>query len=137
KSLFKDVHHLVRFSINIYRARAKERVSFIHMGHLFDPKTVDESLALSGIVPILAYTTSDDQWERRGHARRVVTITDEELSLFRDLYGDEKESIREQPLPVIHSQEVLEVLYNFQKAGRPLKQQVKVGRTPCWDETND
>lgn len=138
KKLFKDVHNLVRYSINIYRVYTRDDVSFRHMGNLFIPATIDESLIHSGIGPVPGYRTSDDQWETRGHAHRVVTITDEELTLFRDLYGEETEPIREQPLPVVHSEDIMKVLKRLAEAGIPLKNSnVNYSRTECWHETAD
>lgn len=138
KKLFKDITNHVRFSINIYQVRPNKRISFHHMGNLFVPKTIDESLRHNGVGPVPGYKTSDNQWETRGHARRVVTITDGELALFRNLYGDERESILEQVLPVIHSEEVLRVLKRFTEAGVSLaKSEVELAQTQCWNETAD
>ncbi|RIV29241.1 hypothetical protein D2Q93_01340 [Alicyclobacillaceae bacterium I2511] len=139
KQLFQDIHHLVRFSINIYRAHSAEQVSFQHMSNLFLPETIDWSLAHHGHGPVPGYKTAQDEWETRGHRHRVVTIAVKELSLFGRLFGTgQAVNPLEQPLPAVHSQEILAVLERLADAGASLSASgVEYARTECWHETAD
>ncbi|MFC7443154.1 Eco57I restriction-modification methylase domain-containing protein [Laceyella putida] len=134
--LFKDIDHHNGFSINVYRSKPKSIVSFLHLGNLYLPKTIDECFIHSGKGTVPGLKTDDNDWETRGHRHRIVKITEEELSLFKLLYGEEEESSLEQQLPVVHSIEVLNILKNLSRIKESIgTKNCYLGRTVCWDET--
>jgi hypothetical protein len=118
--LFSDVHHVMAFSINVYRGGVGEP-RFSAMFNLFDPRTIAQSQRhAASYEPIPGIKGSDGSWETRGHTQRILTITDHELALFASLFEDADTPPRQARLPQVHSQPLLRVLEKFAAAPRRL-----------------
>lgn len=137
--IFSDVHSNTLFSINCYAAKSKPHVSFRMVVNLFHPSTLDGCLrGAATLGPTPGIKNANGERELRGHPRRVVHVTEGELAFFHSLFGSPDEPVLETPLPVVHSQDTLEVLRTLSRAGRSLEASgVEYGRTECWHETAD
>lgn len=71
--LFEDVHHLTYFSASAYGAADRD-TAFLLATHIFQPSTLDASLAHdgSGPNPTIQYPTGG--WDYRPHRNRLVTV---------------------------------------------------------------
>jgi hypothetical protein len=110
RSLFGDVDHHMAFSLNIF-AGSPQEVSFKAIFNLFTPTTIAACLQHGRPDdPLPGIKDKDGKWETRGHARRVVTITERELALFAKLFEDADMPALKARLPQVHSQEISHVL---------------------------
>jgi hypothetical protein len=111
--LFNDVDNHTTFSINIFHGFA-HKPCFLNINSLFHPSTIaacrnhhrpDE--------PVPGIKTDDGKWEVRGHVKRIITMTEHELSLFIRLFEDGDTPPMAARLPQVHSQDILSVLQRF------------------------
>ncbi|NEX19871.1 hypothetical protein G3480_06005 [Thiorhodococcus mannitoliphagus] len=120
RNLFNDVHHVMGFSLNIYRGQpgpAKMRAMF----NLFDTATIDHSQRHQNPHdPIPGIKSDAGAWETRGHRERILTITEHELGLFARLFEDAGTPPLQARLPQVHSRPLLAVLEKFAAAPRRL-----------------
>lgn len=104
--LFRDVDHHEPFSINIY-AGSGAAVCFRSMANLFQPSTVSASLShISKCDPVPGIVHGGN-WDRRGHAHRVIQVTEQELSKFGQILEGPDTPALQARLPRIHSREIL------------------------------
>jgi hypothetical protein len=112
-SLFADVDHHQAFSLNIFSGGVRD-VGFRALFNLYHPATIAACLQHDHPDdPVPGIKTDDGKWETRGHARRIVTITERELGLFARLFEDADTPALAARLPQVHSQEILHVLERF------------------------
>jgi hypothetical protein len=108
--LFADPTNHVTFSINVYRS-SRTSVQFRHMSNLFHPHTIAQSAVHAHLAePVPGIKTDDGEWNIRPHRKRVVIITDKELSLFADLIEEDGVASTETRLPQVHSEQILNVI---------------------------
>jgi hypothetical protein len=120
RGLFTDVHHVMAFSVNIYRGGAGP-VALRAMFNLFDPGTIEQSSRHENPHdPIPGIKTAEGGWETRGHCLRILTITEHKLALFARLFEDADTPALQARLPQVHSQPLLKVLEKFAAAPRRL-----------------
>ncbi|WP_027370760.1 Eco57I restriction-modification methylase domain-containing protein [Desulfovermiculus halophilus] len=134
--LFSDVHHATMFSINTYAACA-DQASFTHIANLYASRTVDTCFEHSGQGPVPGIKDEDNKWNVHGHASRLISVTEQELSLFASLYDPEGTPALQARLPALHSRELVQVLEKF--AAQPQKLgdlQGEYFSTQHWNETN-
>lgn len=118
--LFAGVGHPEAFSINIFRGRPGEP-RFVSVANLFDPATIAACRAPGEEAgPVPGIRTDLGDWETRGHAHRVVTMTRKELSVFCRLFERKGTSVLRARLPQVHSTEMLSVLRRFARSTRRL-----------------
>nr|WP_321464387.1 hypothetical protein [uncultured Desulfobulbus sp.] len=121
KQLFSDVDHHTSYSVNIFAGSGKE-VRFHHIANLFHPRTVGGCLNHSDLhAPVPGIKDEDGNWNLKPHCNRVVTITEDELSLFAELLEESGTPAIEARLPQVHSREILAVLRKIVKAPQRLK----------------
>lgn len=120
KILFADVHHVMAFSLNIYRG-APVTPRFVALFNAFDPITITASQRHDRPEdPIPGIKNDAGEWETRGHCQRLVTITETELALFARLFEKPDTLALQARLPQVHSREILAVLRKFADAPRRL-----------------
>ncbi|MCG8091584.1 MAG: hypothetical protein JAY62_17745 [Candidatus Thiodiazotropha endolucinida] len=118
--LFSDIGNRVAFSVNVFAGLSKT-VEARMMFNLFNPSTIEASYSHTDQhQPIPAIKNAEDRWEVRGHARRILTITEQQLALFAKLFEDTDAPPLQARLPQVHSQPLLEVLEKFAAAPRRL-----------------
>ena len=107
--MFPDIGHRIRFSVNIYSSRI-DSPRFHHISNLFDTKTIDLCFAHDGkgVVPNLKNSTGN--WETVGHRKRIICVTESELTLFQRLLNSDGRVPTEACLPALHSIDLITVL---------------------------
>lgn len=108
-ALFAEVHHLTRYSINVYGSD-RAATSFTHIANLFLPSTVDACFSHDGTGPVGGYKNAEGKWNIAGHRDRIITVTDDELALFARLYDEPGTPPRHARLPALHAGTLLGVL---------------------------
>ena len=120
KVLFADVHHVMAFSLNVYRGQPVVP-RFVALFNAFDPLTITASQRHNRPEdPIPGIKNDGGEWETRGHCQRLVTITETELALFARLFEKPDTPALQARLPQVHSREILVVLRKFADAPRRL-----------------
>ncbi|MEI7637161.1 MAG: hypothetical protein WCJ37_07620 [Syntrophus sp. (in: bacteria)] len=134
-NLFQEVAHREKFSINIYGHHFSG--DFLHLSNLFHPNTVDASFEHSGVTPLLGIKDDENNWNLKGHLSRIILVTPEILALFANLYDEPGTPSLQARLPVVHSQQIVQVLRKF--AAQPKRLGNMEGEyfsTEMWHETN-
>ncbi len=88
-TLFADVDHHAKFSINIYGPKQTE-AAFIHLANLFSSHTIDACFEHDGsnAVPGIKHESDDGgriTWNTTGHRERLIPVSTPELTLFANL----------------------------------------------------
>jgi hypothetical protein len=131
--LFGDVHHMTKFSINVYGpARTAQ---FQHIANLFTPSTVDASVTHDGSGPVPGIKDDENAWSVKGHRDRIIEVDEDGLELFAKLYDEPGTPPGEARLPALHSRQLLSAVSRFAKAGKTLADVDSFRSTFHWDET--
>jgi hypothetical protein len=129
-------HGRLRFGLHIYANAQDIRVSFVHLSNLFAPATVDACTIHDGSGPVGGIKTDDGEWNTAGHRDRIVRVTDDELSVFAQLYDAPGTPPRRARLPALHAGTLMGVLQKFAAYPRRL---ADLGEdytsTEMWHET--
>jgi hypothetical protein len=142
--LFAEIAHRAKYSINI-SGRTKSKPQFTSLANVFSVSTIDSCFMHSGLGPVPGIKNSsrnEDEasntgWSIAGHKDRLVSVDIESLALFAKLYDEVGTPDIEARLPIVHSQELLQVLRKF--AVFPRHMAVlgdKFKGSMMWDETN-
>jgi hypothetical protein len=139
-SLFADVDHHTKFSINIYQKPKnldESIVRFVHVANLYSAKTVAECLESSPNSLIPGIKNDEGKWNTAGHPARIISVELEMLKLFATLYDPEGTVPREARLPALHTSNLASVLEKFAAVDRRLGDlQDSYYSTVMFDETN-
>jgi len=134
-SLFPEVDHHAKYSINIYHS--PKEPSFITMANLFGVPTVDQCFLHSGTGLAGGIKDDNNKWNVQGHSDRLVAIEELELALFARLYDGDSTPPLEARLPALHTRQLLSVLEKFAAYPRRLSDvEDEYRATVMWDETN-
>jgi|688.fasta_scaffold05566_10 hypothetical protein len=134
-SVFAEVHHNTKFSVNIFGSLRQP--SFIHIANLFHAKTVDACFAHDGNGPVGGIKNDQNQWNTAGHRQRLIPVGEQSLSLFAQLYDEPGTAGRQARLPALHSQQLQSVLEKFAAAPKRLGDlQGEYIALEMWHETN-
>ncbi|MEZ2224743.1 Eco57I restriction-modification methylase domain-containing protein [Microcoleus sp.] len=130
------IAHRAKYSINVFGQQQKN-LSFYNISNLFSAKTIDASYEHDGKGMVGGIKTDDNQWDIKGHEKRVLTINKKALSLFAQLYDVEETPAEQSRLPAIHSQQLLSVLEKFTTQSKRLGDfRGQYYPTVMFDETN-
>jgi hypothetical protein len=113
-SLFAEVHHLTKYSINIYGPMHKE-LSFDHLANLFAPATADACYLHDGKGVVGGYKNEQGQWNTAGHSDRIVKVDLATLATFAKLYDEPGTSPTRARLPALHAGALSIVLLKLAK----------------------
>lgn len=142
-TLFAEVDHHAKFSINIY-GRKKGKVSFSHIANIYSPNTIDLCVASDGQGEVPGI--KDEKivagkvqvgWSVKGHADRIVDVSEHELGLFAKLYDEAGTPYLQARLPALHAKQLINVLEKF--AAQPRRLADLKGEyisLEMWHETN-
>ncbi|WP_136797073.1 class I SAM-dependent DNA methyltransferase [Desulfosediminicola ganghwensis] len=141
-SLFAEVDHHAKFSVNIFTNTADEDnltldVSFAHLANLYIPSTVDACFDYQSQAPVPGIKDNENKWNIAGHRERIIHCSEQELELFAKLYDSEGTQALQARLPAVHSNQIVEVLRKF--AAQPKRLGDLQGgyySTEMWHETN-
>lgn len=134
KPIFPEIQTTRRFGM-IVLGRPGE-TNFLALHNVFDPITVDRCFVHDGQGVVPGIKTNENRFETRGHRNRLVSITERELALFSSLFDTAGTSAHHARLPIVHSQEVLNVLSKLDSHPRQLRGLGdRVFGTMMWNET--
>jgi hypothetical protein len=108
-SLFPDVDHHKKFGVNIYGPEVEE-ISFCNVANLFAPRTIDACFSHDGEGEVPGIKDDLGKWCIDGHAKRLIMINKEKLSLFARVYDDPDTDYLRARISAIHSQQLVNVL---------------------------
>ena len=123
-NLFRDVHHVTKFSINVFGSNAPP-LGFKHIANLFIPQTIDACFEHNGDGPVPSIKNDGDDgsrvaWNTAGHRDRLIRVREHELSLFARLYDSEVTPPLQARLPALHARPLISVLEKFAAQTRRL-----------------
>lgn len=131
-----DILHTREYSLNVYSARSKDEIDFVAISNLLHPSTIDSSFSHDGLGQVPTIKSDDGKWNIAGHRSRVVRITHESLLLFAQVYGAAATACDEGKLPLIYSNEVIQVLRKLSQQCRKMRNLAEGWfPTQCWNET--
>ena len=132
--LFSEVHHSMKFSVNVYQNGVSE--AFDSISNLFSPMTVDQCYDGSIAGPVPGIKSEDNKWNLNGHPGRIVQVGSPELQLFAHLLDGSLYS-EEARLPELHAGVLVDVLRCFARQRKNVSDsEVHAFTTEMWHETN-
>ncbi|MBQ9372909.1 MAG: N-6 DNA methylase [Thermoguttaceae bacterium] len=134
RKLFREVHHHTTFSLNVYGG--PQTPSFDSVSNLYDPNTIQQCYDGDASLPVPGFKDENGNWNLNGHPHRIIHITKKELTFFARLLEDST-NWKQAKLPVLHTNEILDVLELFANQQRKLSHIKDVLLTEFWHETND
>lgn len=134
-TLFAEVHHNPKYSINIYGAELSN-MQFRHIANLFAPVSIEVSLAHAGGGSIPGIKCDEGGWNTAGHASRVIEVNEHLLAIFSQLYDAPGTPALQARLPAVHSRELVSVLEKFSHVPRRLSELgTDIYCTQHWNES--
>lgn len=136
RKIFHEVDHHTTFSLNVYGGPRAGAPAFDVINDLYLPLTIDACYEGNVEKPVPGFKDADGNWNIMGHPHRILHITKKELQLFSDLFdgGGRWQVAR---LPVLHAEEIIEVLTSFNRRKEKIADlKDTVYTTQCWNETN-
>jgi hypothetical protein len=118
-SLFPEIHHNVKYSINVYGNR-KDTPTFKHIANLYHPATIDASREEGGTAQTPALKSDTGEWEVRGHPNRIIEVDSVLLGTFASLFDDATALPDAARLPAVHSTELVRALEAIARSPRRL-----------------
>ena len=108
-ALFAEVHHLTKYSVNIYGSIQNQPL-FDQVANLFSPITVDASYLHDGKGEVGGYKNQQGQWNTAGHRDRIVRVDLLALSIFANIYDEAGTPALQARLPALHASHLNSVL---------------------------
>ena len=91
----------VKYSVNVY-GPAQKVASFDQLANLFSASTVDACYAHDGAGLAGGIKNEVGKWNIAGHSDRIVHVSDEQLTVFAQLYDEPGTPPRRARLPTLH-----------------------------------
>ena len=136
EKLLFDIMHTRSYSLNIY-GNESDVISFDCIFDLYDPITIDACYATERTGDIPGIKNEKGEWNIQGHPDRIIHITDNELLLFAKVF-DGNDKWQTARLPVIHAEQLLNVLQKFEchkKTLNTMREDIECSE--MWHETNN
>jgi hypothetical protein len=128
-------HGRMRFGLNIY-GRKKVNLRFSTINNLFTPTTIDECLESLNTSIVPGIKNAEGKWETIGHPSRIISVDQNVLALFAQLYDEPGTAPESARLPAIHTQNLVSVLEKFARQPKRLGElQGEYYTTVMFDET--
>lgn len=136
KKLFKEVGNAKKFEIAIYGGKPG-KVDFLAIANVYHPKTIDNCFNSNPAAPVPGIKDDENHWNLDGHPDRIIRVDQNALALFARLYDPPGTPVLQARLPVLHAQQLLDVLEKFADQPRRLGDlEGQYTATVMWDETN-
>jgi len=136
KSLFQEVMHTRKYSINIFSNKASP-IQFKTIANLFLPQTIDLCFNHNHNDIIEGIKDDNNNWSIKGHKHRIINVDAKVLKIFANLYDEENTSYLEARFPALHSIELLNGLRKFEQYSKKMSSiQGKYYSTQFWNEVN-
>lgn len=118
-SLFAEVHHNTKFSVNVY-GEFGDIPSFKNISNLFNPSTITASLEHNGEGVVPSIKKDGGGWNTTPHLSRVIEVNHDLLAVFAQLYDEAGTPAIQARLPAVHSKELVSVLRKFTQVEKRL-----------------
>jgi N-6 DNA Methylase len=132
--LFPDIGNRNQFSINVYRGKRATQIGFDNICNLFHPNTLDECYRHDGSGEVPGIKTADNHWQLAGHRDRIVVIDQGKLSILSNFFDAENASDTAGRLPIVHSEQIVDVLRKLSSGDRLAADSNAWGTTREWNE---
>jgi hypothetical protein len=106
---FAEVKDTKRFSLNVYRGQ-DTKIEFQQFTNAMLASQVEESFRHDGTGPIPAIKDENGNWITSGHRDRITSISQSDLTVFRDLTGETGSPVDATRLVQLHSPVVLDAI---------------------------
>jgi len=116
RELFEEIHHQTMYSLNIHGS--PQSPSFLNCCNLLHPKTLEDSLAHSGVGSVPGMKDEKGNWCLDGHRSRVLRVDRAMLEVFARVYDKPGTPADQAKLPAVHSLEILQVLGKISQVPR-------------------
>ncbi|ACV62292.1 conserved hypothetical protein [Desulfofarcimen acetoxidans DSM 771] len=135
--LFSGIDHHNQYGINIHSNDMAGKVSFQTISNLYVPKTVDQCFENDGTGLVTGIKNDKGKWNTRGHFKRIIHVSEEELALFASLYDEEGTPVLQARMPGLHAASQLSVLYRISEYPHKIRDKSgEIYSTEFWHETN-
>lgn len=132
--LFNEVDHHTGFSLNVYCNESSQ--IFESISNLFSASTIDECYESNSATQIPGLKDENGKWAIEGHPGRIVHIGKNELDTFARVF-DGNNKWKQAKLPVIHAQELIDVILRFAQQKRTIGTMLdEIFMSQMWNETN-
>jgi len=134
RKLFPEVDHHTTFSLNVYGG--PQKVLFDSISNLYDASSIAECYEGDYSLPVPNIKDEEGNWNIKGHPSRIIHITKNELSIFAKVF-DRSDNWNTARLPVIHLNQIVEVLELFSKQNNTVGNYKNIiSANEIWHETN-
>ena len=131
--LFPEVDHHTTFSLNVYGGPRLPAFEAIY--NLYQADTIRQCYEGDAGKTVQGVKTSAGEWNTIGHPHRIIRIGKKELQIFAKVL-DGSTDWYEARLPIIHAQELLEVIKCFANQPQTLSDlNEKVFSSEMWNES--
>ncbi|GAA3605484.1 class I SAM-dependent DNA methyltransferase [Microlunatus ginsengisoli] len=89
-----DIGNLVTYGVHVYSA--PRSVSFLNASGLYQPDTIERSLAHDGSGPAPGFKGDDGSWDMRPHAGRITRVDEETLVTWHEV-------LESPEVPILHT----------------------------------
>ncbi len=110
--LFPEIDNQNYYSINIYGPERKS-VGFDNAANLFAPQTIDACYRHAGQGAAPGIKDAEGKWNTTGHRERIISVGEQALAIFAQLYDEPGTPPLQARLPALHSQQLASVLEKF------------------------
>jgi hypothetical protein len=111
--LFSEVGNRLAFAVSVCQSQPKSFIDFISISNLFHPNTIDMCLVHDGFGETPGIKNNENDWELRGHKKRIIKVNEKSLGLFNETFELSGVSVEETRLPLIHSTELIALIEKF------------------------
>jgi hypothetical protein len=137
--LFKEVHDQMNYSINVFQGKSKEKINFLSINNIYDPKTIDNSFIDKGFGECYGLKVKDLKTDKfifntKGHLDRIININENALSIINQVFNP-LDDFKCSKLISLHSLKLLDVIEKLASYPKKVKNFEKV-ITPCIRETD-
>ena len=115
--LLPEVHHRVKFSVNIY-GTAQKPIGFDHIANLFNPSTVDACYVHDGSGLVGGIKNDEGKWNTSVTKSASFMWVKSSLLFLLSLYDDSGTLPRAARLPALHAETMLSVLKKLADSSR-------------------
>lgn len=132
--LFSDIKDYIKFCLNIYSNN--ETKDFELIANLYNPITIDECYNNKNSENnIPGIKNNKGTWNIVGHPKRIVKISQKELTLFSTIFNGDKDW-QSTVIMMVHNQEFMDILSKYTTRENINSLNNDIYFTQMWNETN-
>ncbi|WP_211362714.1 Eco57I restriction-modification methylase domain-containing protein [Corynebacterium phocae] len=132
--LFAHNHSQLIYGINVY-STPQQHPSFMSASNIYHPQTIEDSILHDGSGDLPGLKTSDNNWDRRGHSSRIITVDSDELKIWHSILEDEHTPLLDTRMVFTVNESISNILEQLAQA--PRVKELKFYFSGGWNETTD